>query len=141
MRNSSYVLNFNIPLGIDSSASVQDLLEHIIKRVMEERSNIIHELKIYFDYPKLMTFLVVNKKTGIEEKLKLQDTLYSNNYIRNADTKSQLDIIFRLESPDEMSRNDKEVIMKSSGYAKYRSGNQFYQWRQCKIKPHHFNSI
>jgi hypothetical protein len=113
---------------------IHDLLELILFK-LSDKTEILEELSMFLENPKLITFFVINKNSnGMEEKIRLFDPLYSNNYIRNVDPKTPIDILFKLGAPEEVSRMDHRVIVKKSGYSKFKITNSHYEWRECKIK-------
>lgn len=115
---------------LDSSNTIQDIVVKIIKRMNSERLELAEALK----NPQLMTFLVVNNQTGIEEKIKYYDPLYSNNYVRVANANSQIEIHVKVEANEEVSRFERGIIIKKSGYAKIKTKTGAAEWKQCKVK-------
>ncbi len=113
------------------------MLEHIIKR-LKSHTNILEEFSVYFKNPSQISYFVVNKMTGIEEKIKLFDPLYTNSYIRNASVKEPLTILFKLDSTEDISRISRRIIYKKSGYAKFKNVYPHYEWRECKIKEENY---
>lgn len=133
-RNSNTVTNFMMNSLIESSNNMQDIVEQIIRKVTLERKDIAEELRDYVHNPKMMTFLIYNKNTKFEEKIRYYDPLYSNIWIRNCNPKSQINIKIFVESNDEVSKMEREIIVKKNGYCKYRFNNEHYEWRECKVK-------
>lgn len=127
---------------LESSVSIQEILERIYRK-LDDYPELQSEYQVYFKNPKLIHFFVLNKQTGIEEKLKFYDPLYSNTYIRDLHTRSQLDIIFKLAASDDVSRIDLKYVMKKPGFAKFKNVNisPYYEWRQCTIKEDNFTCV
>ncbi len=119
---------------IESSYSIKDVIDAIYSKINHEPE--AQELKIYLNNPKFITYLVHNKKTSVDEKIRYYDPLYSNSYIRGQDAKSAIELKFKLGLCEELSRVDQKVIIKKSGYAKFNIVNMgtYYQWRECRIK-------
>lgn len=112
---------------------INDLLDLIILK-LKNRSDILEELAYYLRNPNQISYFILNKRTGIEEKIKLFDPLYSNNYIRNISARDPLTILFKLDTTEDISRISRKIILKKSGYAKYKHVYPYFEWRECKIK-------
>jgi hypothetical protein len=118
--------------SIESSYNMNDILELIIDKVSSENQNIYQELKFFIDKPKLMTFFVLNNE--LQEVIRYYDPLYANAYLRNINPFNEITISVKLESNEDISRNDRDVIFKKSGYAKLRNQDGSFEWREAKIK-------
>jgi hypothetical protein len=112
---------------------MNDILEIIIDKVSTENQNIYQELKFFIDKPKLMTFFIINGE--MLELIRYYDPIYANSFIRNSNN-SEITISVKLESNEDISRNDRDVIYKKSGFAKLRYLDGSYEWREAKIKEH-----
>ena len=97
---------------IESSYNMNDILELIVDKVSTENQNIYQELKFFIDKPKLMTFFVVNN--DLQEIIRYYDPLYANAYVRNSNPNAEITISVKLESNEDISRNDRDVIFKKS---------------------------
>jgi hypothetical protein len=115
--------------------SIQDIVE-LIKEKLTERPEIYEEIQTFLDNPNLISFYVVNKEIMIEEKIKFFDPLFSNSYVRNNNSQSQIDIIFKLESSEEITRIDNKIVPAQNGFAKFKNANisAYNEWRECRIK-------
>jgi hypothetical protein len=112
---------------------MQDIIEIILAKVNQENLNIFNDLRFFLDKPNLMTFLI-NNQNGLPELTRYYDPLYSNSYIRNVNPHHSISLSIKLESNEEFSRYDREVIMKKNGYAKFKYFDGSYDWREVKIK-------
>jgi hypothetical protein len=112
---------------------MQDIIEIIIAKVNQENLNIFNDLRFFLDKPNLMTFLI-NNQNGIPELTRYYDPLYSNSFIRNVNPKYSISLSIKLESNEDISRHEREVIMKKPGFAKFKYFDGSYEWREVKIK-------
>ena len=109
---------------------MQDIVEKIIKKSNEQKLELAEALK----NPTLMTFTINNTNSGLEEKIHYYDPLYSNKYVRNT-TNNFITIQVKVEANEEMSRFDRGIIIKKSGYGRFvYDGSESSEWRECKIK-------
>lgn len=115
---------------LEFSHTMQDIVEKIIKKMLDQRVELEEALK----NPKFMTFLVINSSTNLEEKIRYYDPLYSNNFIRSSKPNDNIHIKIRVEANEEMSHHEKGIIIKKSGYAKFQAGENSTEWRECKVK-------
>jgi hypothetical protein len=113
---------------LELSSTMQDIIEKIIKRLNQDRI----ELSTLRN-PKYMTFVINNSTTSIEEKIRFYDPLYSNNFVRN-NINNNINIMIKTEANDEVSRFEREIVIKKAGYAKFKVNNQYYEWRECRAK-------
>ena len=73
---------------------------------------------------------VIKTNNGQEEIIKLNDPLYSSNFINNKeDTLSLIEIDAKFDSSIDLSLFDKKYKL-INGYAKYYVNGKFFQWRQ-----------
>lgn len=115
---------------LELSHTMQDIVEKIIKKMMDQRVELEEALK----NPKLMTFLVINNQTGLEEKIRYYDPLYSNNFVRNSKNNASITIRIKVEANEEMSHYERGIIIKKSGYGRFHVNDNSSEWRECKIK-------
>jgi len=118
---------------------IKDLLELIVSK-LQKRSDILEELAYYLKNPNQISYFIINKKSGIEEKIKLYDPLYSNNYVRHLSAQDPIVVLFKLESTDDISMISRRIVLKKSGYAKFKNVYPHYEWRECKLKQDNYLS-
>jgi hypothetical protein len=112
---------------------MQDIIEIILDKVHRDNLNIFNDLRFFLDKPRLMTFLI-NDNHGLPEMHRYYDPLYSNAYVRRVGRNQEISITIKLESNEDFSKYDREVIMKKSGFAKFKYYDGSFDWREVKIK-------
>jgi hypothetical protein len=118
---------------IESSHNMQDIIELILAKVNQDNLTVFNDLRFFLDKPKMMTFLI-NNHQGIPEITKYYDPLYANPYIRNVNPQYDISLTIKLESNDDFSRIDRDVVLKKPGYAKFKYYDGSFDWREVKIK-------